>query len=111
MAQIGRARVFQLPCGAGQYADPRDLPATGHPTLAETALPAKSESPPALAAPQTLDPTLDSHPTHPASVSERPLRRHASEVRAVCGSAARTALCGGCRVTGIPTAIAKYRSS
>jgi len=69
MAHVGRARVFQLPGGAGQHADPRDLPA-GHPTLAETALPTQSESPPALATAQTLDPTLDSHPAHPASVSE-----------------------------------------
>ena len=70
MAHVGRARVFQLPCGARQHADPRDLPAAGYPTLAETALPPQSESPPALAAAQTLDPTLDSHPAHPASVSE-----------------------------------------
>ena len=34
----------------------------------------------------------------------QPLRRQAPEVGAVCGKAARTVLCGGCSVMGIPTA-------
>lgn len=33
--------------------------------------------------------------------------RYSSKVGAVCGSSARTDLCGGCRVTGIPTATIK----
>src|SRR6266567_5435090 len=44
---------------------------------------------------------------HEQCVGRQP-RRHAptSEAGAVCGNSARTDLCGGCRVTGIPTATA-----
>jgi hypothetical protein len=37
-------------------------------------------------------------------MAECALRRHPSEVRAVCGNSACTDPCGGCRATGIPTA-------
>src|SRR6266550_5765782 len=36
----------------------------------------------------------------------RQVRRHSPEVGAVCGKAARTVLCGGRSVMGVPTAIA-----
>src|SRR6266699_3111443 len=36
----------------------------------------------------------------------RQVRRHSPEVGAVCGKAARTDLCGGRSVMGVPTAIA-----
>ena len=38
------------------------------------------------------------------SNSTRAVRRHSSKVGAPCGQFARGDLCGGCRVTGIPTA-------
>src|SRR5438128_2272460 len=41
---------------------------------------------------------------HPPSLAERSLRRHTPEVGAVCGKAARTVLCGGRSVMGVPTA-------
>ena len=44
---------------------------------------------------------------HPSSLAEPALRRHPPKVGAVCGKAARTALCGGRPVMGVPTAIAK----
>src|SRR4051812_9687664 len=47
---------------------------------------------------------MDSECEDPASVSERALRRQISEVGAVCSNPARTDLCGGRRVTGVPTA-------
>src|SRR6266478_6459528 len=37
----------------------------------------------------------------------RQVRRHSPEVGAVCGKAARTVLCGGRSVMGVPTAIAE----
>src|SRR5205823_5778365 len=40
----------------------------------------------------------------PTSASQRALRRQVSEVGAVCGNSARTDLCGGRRVTDVPTA-------
>jgi hypothetical protein len=40
----------------------------------------------------------------PASAPKRALRRQISEVGAVCSNPARTDLCGGRRVTGVPTA-------
>ena len=43
--------------------------------------------------------------------SERALRRQSSEVRAVCGSTARTDLCGGRRATGVPTANGSRRKA
>src|SRR5277367_46199 len=47
---------------------------------------------------------MDSECEDPASASERALRRHSSEVGAVCSNPARTDLCGGRRETGVPTA-------
>jgi hypothetical protein len=54
-------------------------------------------------------PALPTHGARCASVSERALWRHASEVGAVCGNAARTHLRGGRRATGVPTATLKLR--
>src|SRR5262249_18835003 len=51
---------------------------------------------------------MGSRPSCSSSPSPRALRRYPSEVEAVCVSCARTVLCGGCWVTGIPTAAAKY---
>ena len=45
---------------------------------------------------------------HRAFPPSAALRRQAPEVGAVCGKAARTVLCGGCRVMGVPTAIPCY---
>src|SRR5215207_907036 len=42
---------------------------------------------------------------HPSSLAAAALRRQTPEVGAVCGNAARTDLCGGRPVTGVPTAI------
>src|SRR3984893_12952775 len=42
--------------------------------------------------------------THPPPLAQPALRRHAPEVGAVCGKAARTDLCGGRGVISVPTA-------
>ena len=42
---------------------------------------------------------------HPSSVARAPLCRHSPKVAAQCANRARWDLCGGCPVTGIPTAI------
>ena len=48
---------------------------------------------------------LASETTHPSSMAKQALRRQTPKVGAVCGSSARTALCGGRSVMGVPTAI------
>src|SRR5258708_2390423 len=48
--------------------------------------------------------SMDSECEDPASASECALRRHSSEVGAVCSNPARTDLCGGRWETGVPTA-------
>ncbi len=48
---------------------------------------------------------LDSVPSRSAPLPDGTFLRYSSEVGAVCVRSARTDLCGGCRVTGIPTAI------
>src|SRR3984885_13852684 len=45
---------------------------------------------------------------YPTPLAKRSLRRQTPEVGAVCGQAARTDLCGGRPVMGVPTAIADY---
>ncbi len=52
-----------------------------------------------------LNRPLGSSPSRSASLSNGPLLRYSSEVGAVCVSSASTDLCGGRRVTGVPTAI------
>src|SRR3954471_5719974 len=42
---------------------------------------------------------------HPSSMAKPTLRRQTLEVGAVCGNPARTDLCGGRSVMGVPTAI------
>ena len=50
-------------------------------------------------------PTLAADAEDPAPVSKRAVCQSTSEVRAVCGSSARTDLCGGWPARAIPTAI------
>ena len=45
---------------------------------------------------------------HPSSLAAAALRRQTPEVGAVCGNSARTDLCGGRPVMGVPTAILAY---
>ena len=52
-----------------------------------------------------LSRTLAADAEDPASVSKRAVCQSTSEVRAVCGSSARTDLCGGWPARAIPTAI------
>src|SRR5208283_717490 len=47
---------------------------------------------------------MDSECQNPPPPSQLALRRHPSKVGAVCSNTARTDLCGGRRVTGVPTA-------
>src|SRR4051812_49169534 len=110
VAPVGRARLLQRSRGTGQYAHLRDVPATGDSALAAAVAPTRTENPTELGTPGGTSPAVDSLPTHPASVPQRALRRHASEVRAVCGSAARTDLCGGRSAMVVPTATAKKLS-
>src|SRR5262249_39370787 len=42
---------------------------------------------------------------YPPSLAQRALRRQSPKVGAVCPNRARTDLCGGCSVMGVPTAI------
>ena len=49
--------------------------------------------------------TVASNAENPASLSQREVRSSLSKVRAVCGSSARTDLCGGPPERAVPTAI------
>src|SRR5215831_15744600 len=42
---------------------------------------------------------------YPPSLAQRALRRQSPKVGAACPNRARTDLCGGCSVMGVPTAI------
>lgn len=50
-------------------------------------------------------PTVAADPKNPASLSQREISSSASKAGAVCGSSARTDLCGGRSAMAVPTAI------
>ena len=53
--------------------------------------------------------SLDSEKPHPSSMAAPTLRRQSPKVGAVCGSSARTVLCGWRTVMRVPTAIPEFR--
>ena len=86
------------------------VPTPRHRSLAAHAAAAEPEGRHDVGADDAALPTRGCH--HPDILHpwpERALRRQAPKVGAVCPNRARTDLCGGCPVTGIPTAIANTR--
>src|SRR5262249_35553832 len=66
--------------------------------------PPQSEGRPHLGAYEGDCRSLAPQTRHPSSLAPTTLRRQPPEVGAVCGKAARTVLCGGRSVMGVPTA-------
>ena len=106
---LGGARLVQLPRGAGQHGQSERVPQPGPPAL----VPRPSASGPAptadLGSLSSSRSALAPECQDSASASERALRRYTSKVGAVCSNPARTVLCGGRRVTVVPTATQVFR--
>ena len=105
VAGARRNRVLQLPCGADKLRGTPGIPRPCQGSLATLAQAAKSEGQHDIRADEEAGQRLASKTAYPSSVATRPLRRQTPEVGAVCGNPARTVLCGGHPVMGVPTAI------
>src|SRR5271157_3123405 len=105
MAAAGGGWVLQLPRRADQQPCSLGVPAPHDDTLATGAAAAEPEGPPVVGPDQSAGGRVAPQAENPSSVAERALRRQTPEVGAVCGKAARTVLCGGRPVMGVPTAI------
>src|SRR5690349_8303456 len=109
MAQAGGQRLLQLPRGADQRPHPRGLPLPRHRSLAAYAAAARPETPHDLGADRDARGPLAAQTPDPPPLAQPTLRRQTPKVGAVCGKAARTVLCGGRSVMGVPTAIRNPR--
>ena len=106
MAEAGRHGLLQLSRGADERS--RRCSAFRHPRhrpLATHASAAQSEGRHDVGADRRGWPTTGSQTAHPSSLARAALCRQTPEVGAVCPNRARTDLCGGRPVTGVPTAI------
>ena len=104
LAAKGAGGVLQLPRRAGQHAGDALVSTASGATLAsgvEAAQPAELPAMGGFLA--VVDPVRPLAQCAP-SVSLGSICRHLSEIGAVCGKAACTDLCGGRRVTAVPTA-------
>ena len=104
MTEAGRHRLLQLLRGADQQSSNRSFPPPRRQSLAALAQAAQPEGPHDLGADHAIGHSLAPETAHPPSLAERSLRRQAPEVGAVCLNWARTVLCGGRPVMGVPTA-------
>jgi hypothetical protein len=75
-------------------------------SVAIDAWPSQSTQPSQLEAHTPDLRTMDTTSSSPASLPGRAFRRYSSKVGAVCGSSARTDLCGGRPAMTVPTATA-----
>src|SRR5271166_4041139 len=105
MAAAGGGWVLQLPRRADQQPRSLGVPTLCDDTLATGAAAAEPEGPPVVGSDQRAGGRVAPQAEAPSSVAECALRRQTPEVGAVCGKAARTVLCGGRPVMGVPTAI------
>ncbi len=103
-AEPGRARILPIPCGTGQFVTAQHVPAGNRATLAVDAGAAQSAQPLDVGAVPASHGPLSASTEGPTPLSFGAVLRQTSEIRAVCVRSACTDLCGGCRVTGIPTA-------
>jgi len=105
MAEAGRHRLLQLPCGADKRTDTDRVPLPRHQSLATHAAAAEPEGLDDMGADQAVGRRLAPATANPSPLARAPLRRQTPEVGAVCPNWARTDLCGGREVTRVPTAI------
>ena len=104
MAVVCRQRLLQLPRSAYQRSGAACIPAPHHRPLAAHAAASKPEGSDDVGTDDAAGGRLAPETDHPPSLAKRSLCRHTPEVGAVCGKAARTVLCGGRSVMGVPTA-------
>jgi hypothetical protein len=100
----GRPRLLQLPRSADKRSCTCRVPSSYHRPLAAHAAASQPEGSDDLGTDDAAGGRLAPETDHSPSLAERSLCRHTPEVGAVCGKAARTALCGGREVTRVPTA-------
>src|SRR5215469_1164943 len=104
MAETGRPRLLQLLRSTDQRPCTRSIPAPCHRPLAAHATATQPKGSDHVGTDDAAGGRLAPETDYPSSLAKRPLCRQAPEVGAVCGKAARTALCGGREVTRVPTA-------
>ncbi len=105
VAATGGHRVFCLSRGADQHPCSPDFPRLRGSALAAVASATRAARQDDVGADQAAGRGLPAEAAHPPSLARATLRRQTPEVGAVCGNAARTALCGGRAVMRVPTAI------
>ncbi len=98
--------LLRVSRGACQRPRNWGVPASGHRSVAAFAEAAPSEGPNDLGADRPTGRRVVATTPCDSSLAGGSPCRQIPEVGAVCPNRARTDLCGGCRVTGIPTAIA-----
>src|SRR2546426_10995492 len=104
MAGAGRQRILQLPRRADEQPCTRGLPRRDRQALVADTPPTQPNRRSHLGSDAEARGRLASATAHPSPLAQPTLCRHAPEVGAVCGKAARTDLCGGRGVTRVPTA-------
>ena len=105
MASAGGSGALQLLRRPREYAKSEELSdPSGAAVVSSLKATEPTPSPPVVALP-VFGQAMDSQASDRASLPEYAVLRHSPEVGAVCGKSARTDLRGGCRETGIPTAI------
>src|SRR5437764_8170090 len=104
MAGSCRERLLQLPRGADELSCTRAVPRRDHSPLAASPESPQPEGGGLLGSDDRDSRRVSSTTAYPPSLARAAIRRSTPEVRAVCGKAARTDLCGGREVTRVPTA-------
>jgi RNA-directed DNA polymerase len=101
----GGAWVHPVPRRPGQLQAGQCVPQRGGEALEARVDTAQPEGQDHVGADNDPGRALAAPRPHPPSLARCPLSRQTPEVGAECLNQARSDLCGGCRVTGIPTAI------
>src|SRR3954451_19619051 len=105
LAEAGRDRLLRLPRRADRRSRPGGVPLPRPRPVAAHAAPPQPEGRPHVGTGGEAGRPLAPQAQDPPSLAAAALRRQAPEVGAVCGKPARTVLCGGRPVMGVPTAI------
>jgi len=105
MAEGGGHRLLRVPRGAHKLAGSFGVQVPRHRPVATIASAAGPEGSHDMGPDDSTCEGMAASPPNPSPVAECTLCRQPPEVGAVCPNRARTDLCGGCPVTGIPTAI------
>src|SRR5918997_5318498 len=104
MAWANRLRVFRLSRRADQQPGAKRVSIPRPRSLASAVMPAQPKSESALGANDETGRRVPPPVTSPASLAKCALRRQTPEVGAECPNWARSDLCGGRSVMGVPTA-------